>query len=424
MVEHAGKLRTIQFHRGQAITADSEAPENNLVQVFLDRECFTLENYLQVSANFSEGQSLGESMVQFGLITKAELAEGRKARVFRVFKSILGLAEGQYRFDAVQPGAISAGPSLDFPRDFFRAFLAVENRAWVLDQMDANLAFRVAPQAPIPQSVWEDEEMADLINVKELLTDQLDFKALVLASSAETFRLLKFLRMAEMLGYVKLVPTVAEDAPFVEAAVEGPVMVRENLPPSPPATELPSTKSNSRRWGWVIAGGLGMLMVAVFVWTSLQGGQENTNSEPPVKMEIAGNERSPETADVEIAEISKPQSSSVPEDRSPASIAMAKGEIDLAARLWHEASVEWAGQFTLGIFMVCDPANASKLWGQVPNEKKLFILPHRYQGQPCYWVCWGQYATRLEALTARSGLPHPVLASSPDAEVYPISNLR
>jgi len=420
VVDRDGTLRTVQFQRGQVVTADSQDPEDNLVQVFLDQECFTLENYLQAAANFNEDQSLGESMVQFGLITRSELVQGNQAKVFRVFKRTMQLPEGRYRFDATQPAAMTSGPSLDFPLDWFRAFLDVDDRQWVLDQMGAHLAFRIEPVAQLPDSVWQDPEMADLASLENLLDGPEDFKSLVLASSAEEFRLLKFLKMAEWLGYVRFGQGRDNhaDAVAVPEAREQSVVLPE--PEAMQEAVLPRVPS--RRWPWIVSGSVVLVVLAMLGWAWLGTADAEPDLERTEGSELQ--ERAQKGADFAPSESAEPEAEPELEFTTETSVAMARGEIDAAAEMWREASLAWTDQFTLGIYMVCDPGNAFKLWRKFPDDQRFFILPHQFQEQPCYWVCWGQYSSRLQALTARKDLPQGLLEVAPDAEVYPLTKLR
>ncbi len=98
-----------------------------------------------------------------------------------------------------------------------------------------------------------------------------------------------------------------------------------------------------------------------------------------------------------------------PDHESEARRLLAEGRYAEAAALWgrHAAS----GKYTFALFLVCDLTNIEKAIQSAKGDPRLFILARERGSSSCYWVCWGNYDSRIQALKARSELP-PGLADA------------
>jgi len=74
---------------------------------------------------------------------------------------------------------------------------------------------------------------------------------------------------------------------------------------------------------------------------------------------------------------------------------MAEGNYREAALGWAEKQKANGEQYTIALFMGCESASLNKAFAEAAGNNNLFILPKKFKGQACYWVCWGNYSSRM-----------------------------
>lgn len=59
------------------------------------------------------------------------------------------------------------------------------------------------------------------------------------------------------------------------------------------------------------------------------------------------------------------------------------------------------GRWTAQVLVACHPENVTRLLGKVDAGAPLYLLPVEVNGEACFRVCWGAYASRAEAARTR-----------------------
>lgn len=202
--EVLGYSKDLFFRDGVVIFANSQDPADKLPQVLMGQGRFTEEQFEAVEPNFNPEISVGRNLVDMGLITQQELIEGARAQVFHIFQGILSAREGQYE---VEEGDLPDGVvnlPLDFPADFLKTFLNLEDRAWISAQFGEDLGF-------VPHKVedrpihFEQVEVADYAqDLYDMIDGENDGNHLAFESDVEDFTLLKFLYALKAMDYIKV----------------------------------------------------------------------------------------------------------------------------------------------------------------------------------------------------------------------------
>ncbi len=108
-----------------------------------------------------------------------------------------------------------------------------------------------------------------------------------------------------------------------------------------------------------------------------------------------------------------------PDSEAEAQRLLAEGRYADAAALWRRRAA--AGKYTFALSLVCEPANIEKARQAAKGDARLFIIAREFGQSACYWVCWGSYDNRIQALKAKTELP-PGLAD-PQSEAKAIASL-
>lgn len=413
-IESANHVRWIGFSDGYLISASSEDPSENLIQVFLDRELFTLEQYIQASGNFQEGESLGKGLLAFGLVTLSELESGQKEQIFRIFKASVLQKEGRFR--CFEKAWVEMSPSHPVPIEeaVVRACLEFEDKPWIASNFADVYEFQMA-MVDSRFNDWEEAGWAtDLKNLLPHLRTGTSILDVIHASSLPEFNVLKWIFGFKTLGWVKWMPNVAglDSNPTSESGAKlSPEPVSNGTPY--PAKDI-ATNNSPNRFRLLILGAIGAGLLLVFLTLAWMGIVETpSNSKKMVENVGESEEQSDEFFD------QSDQGST-----NPTHQALIERNLPKAAALWSDQIIQEEHKFTLGIFMACDPENVLKLWRNQSQDEHLFALPFRFQGEQCYWVCWGKFFDRNAALAARLDMPAFLLELAPDAEPLPFEHFR
>lgn len=200
--EVQGYNKDLFLRDGLVIFANSEDPANKLPQVLMSQGRFTEEQFDAVEGNFRPEISVGRNLVEMGLITQQELIEGARAQVFHIFESVLQARDGRFE---VQEGPLPDGVvnlPLNFPADFLKAFLTLQDRAWVSSQFGEDLGF--VPHRVNDRPIHFDQvPVADFAqNIYEMIDGETDGNHLAFETDVEDFTLLKFLYALKAMGFI------------------------------------------------------------------------------------------------------------------------------------------------------------------------------------------------------------------------------
>ncbi len=202
--EVQGYSKDLFFRDGLVIFANSEDPANKLPQVLISQGRFTEEQFDAVEGNFRPEISVGRNLVEMGLITQQELVEGARAQVFHVFESVMQARDGRHE---VQEGPLPDGVvnlPLNFPADFLKAFLTLQDRAWVSSQFGEDLGF--VPHRVDDRPIHFDQvPVADFAQtIYDMIDGETDGNHLAFETDVEDFTLLKFLYALKAMGFISV----------------------------------------------------------------------------------------------------------------------------------------------------------------------------------------------------------------------------
>ncbi len=135
--ETRGYENALFFKDGVVHFASSNDPDHKLPQILIGQGCFTEDQYESVLPNFKEELSVGRNLVEMGLISQQELIQGAKEQVYKIFEGVVNSEDGRFSFtESDLPQGIVSLP-LAFPKDLFRAFLALEDKTWFAQHFDS-----------------------------------------------------------------------------------------------------------------------------------------------------------------------------------------------------------------------------------------------------------------------------------------------
>ena len=213
-----GYSKSLYFRDGVVLFANSEDPADKLPQVLIRQGRFTEEQYESVAPNFNEEVSVGRNLVDMGLITQQELVGGAKEQVYVVFSVCMQARSGMYAFEEGDlPDGVVDLP-LDFPRHFFRALLAMEDKSWISEQFGPSLEF-VCEKNDQQRIDFAQIEVADFAEqIYDLIDGERDFNHMAFEVDIDDFMLLKFLYSLKFLDLIKIhePPPQSDDDDFEE----------------------------------------------------------------------------------------------------------------------------------------------------------------------------------------------------------------
>jgi septal ring-binding cell division protein DamX len=101
------------------------------------------------------------------------------------------------------------------------------------------------------------------------------------------------------------------------------------------------------------------------------------------------------------------------------------GDAARAAGLFQDlVTEEDPGRFTMQLMIACQVDTLQSVRSSSGDLGSLYFVPFFFKGRDCFRVCWGIYASREEALAARSALPSSYAESGITPVVVSLSRLR
>lgn len=405
-VESSQAQRRLFFSKNDLLWVESQHPEENIVQVFLDQELFELDQYLRAAANFNEDLALEESLVASGLITLVQMQEGLREWAYRVLKGSLQQKEGRYRI--ISSVKVPGGSRLHLALSelLFRCYLEVDDKTWVMDQFSNSLNMVVARLKPLSPGLHQATWFEPFVNVADALKLPQTFKHLALNLPLGEFQLLRFILAGWRLGFLEVKPEAEESRSEIQADSS---LSSQQFPPEQMMGSPVARRRSVNKWLVSAACVLGLIMVLWFF-----GGRHNQKSEEqvsPQQQVHIENDR-----DSGLGAASQELPSQV--------VQLNLEDLNLALSQWQEQNLSASKRFSLGIYMVCDPNNALSLWQELIDDPNFFCLPYTFQDQACYWVLWGRFDSRRQALEARGSLPEVLKRVAPDADAIALDRIN
>ena len=68
----------------------------------------------------------------------------------------------------------------------------------------------------------------------------------------------------------------------------------------------------------------------------------------------------------------------------------------------------YGGEFTLQFINACDPSSVSDYARRFASDDRFYLLPSFENGEPCFRICWGHYAS-IEAARNTEDIPRSLL---------------
>ena len=202
--EVRGYEKALFWKEGVVLFASSNDPDDKLPQILIGQGCFTEDQYESVLPNFKDELSIGRNLVEMGLISQQELVQGAREQVYKIFEGVIKASDGRFSFseDNLPQGIVSL--PLSFPRDIFRAILALEDKTWLSEHFD-DLDFICEQKAENPIN-FQEVQVADYAEeVYGLIDGELDFNHLVFEAGIDEFALLKFLYALEIMDHITFI---------------------------------------------------------------------------------------------------------------------------------------------------------------------------------------------------------------------------
>jgi len=215
-VEIGGYPKSLFIRDGIVQFASSDSPEDKLTQVLINQGRFTEDQLAAVTDNFREDISVGRNLIEMGLITQQELAQGGKEQVYQIFESLMHAESGSRDFEEgpLPQGAVSL--PLKAPDAFYRAIMAFDDKAWISSQFGDDLDFvpsKVEDRALEAGRLEDGERIGEIY---ALIDGDADFNHLAFEVEVDDFQLLKVLYALMLMGHIRIEALKDDGAPVPE----------------------------------------------------------------------------------------------------------------------------------------------------------------------------------------------------------------
>ncbi len=245
--EWGEQRRSLFFRNGQVCFAALEHADGRLPKLLFRHEVLTLEQYESVQPNLRPDRSVGQNLIEMGIITPKELQAALRAEVYQVFLACMKAREGRFLLREGQlPKGIGKIP-LVFPRDLFRALLELEDKTWLSRRFGGSLDF--VPDVVVGKvfdfKVPGIPEYAGTIY--RLIDGKRDFRRLSFEVDVDDFVLLKFLYAMLFLGIIR---TLASDEAGEDTTRSDLGEVWSRLRDLVDEAELTKSEDNSGNMAW------------------------------------------------------------------------------------------------------------------------------------------------------------------------------
>ncbi|CAM2066212.1 hypothetical protein SCOR_12600 [Sulfidibacter corallicola] len=81
------------------------------------------------------------------------------------------------------------------------------------------------------------------------------------------------------------------------------------------------------------------------------------------------------------------------------------------------------GKYTLRLYLACQEETVENAMRLAAGNDDLYLLPRDFNGRACYYVCWGVYESRFDALAHRADLPEGIVQTMEEVDVFVVGDL-
>jgi septal ring-binding cell division protein DamX len=122
--------------------------------------------------------------------------------------------------------------------------------------------------------------------------------------------------------------------------------------------------------------------------------------------------------------LSSPAPARASDELATARTLLQRGDLPAASRAFaNQFARAPRGSHSIQLLVACAPETIAKALTNVGSEE-LYVLPVRYQKRDCYRLCWGLYANRAQAESARRGVPAYFRSEGAVPKVLSVPELR
>lgn len=214
-LERAPLQKAVYFRDGQILFAASNDPKDQLASILVEEGKLGPDQMQVAQARVSPGNPLAKVLTELGYISQRELAEAARIKVEKILTDLYGWKEGTYQFatKSLPKGAIDL--ELSTPRLMLNSIRRIEDRDWVLKQLDS-LETILRPGSALSsfiQDTQADEQAAEVLRLADGVKS---IKQIGAVSPLGEFEVCKILAAALIVGVLEkagsAVVTATEDA--------------------------------------------------------------------------------------------------------------------------------------------------------------------------------------------------------------------
>ena len=204
-------IKIIYFRDGDLVSASTNDSGDSIGEILLRGEKLTREHLKGAMNKRKEEESIADTLLALGFISKKELTWARRAQLVGVMRSVLSWTSGNYAIVSDYLPRRQEGTSFLFPQVLLEVFLTESERA----RFDA--AFPGGSAILTKTAGFDDRYAALGLNdeadeICELIDGTRSVSAIAAANTADSFNVLKLLYSLEVLG---LLERETEEAPVV-----------------------------------------------------------------------------------------------------------------------------------------------------------------------------------------------------------------
>ena len=457
-----GYEKTLFFEKGVIQWAKSNDPQDHLHGVLVKSGFLTQSQLDSVCKGLEPGQIEGKDLVDLGLITQQELHEGLRTLYYQIFSGCMVTGCGSYRFHSILPTIEIPRFPVAFPELFFKAILSMQDKPWLVSQFPPNLNFKWQKHS---QELSLDYGIlpAFFQDAVEGLSNVNDFRKLVFESGLDEFLLLKTLYGLQLLRFLRV------DAPETENANPTPgnpnptrrkparrrhvLFNGEPASSRAPAQRRPTGSTpNQRQLIWLA---IPLVLLAFFsilfmvTHTIARGSSptvippedpvthnedqpvsdQNLKDLPSVETKPQAIEQKPQEAQQMESQREAREISNLPSEEKPSTISHrepATKPLEKPSRPNRDFEPEnqTPALYTIGIYLICQEETIHKTRKSLQSFEEVFLVPKTFDKRDCYWVCWGQFPSRWQALKTIPGLPNEFRAYKKQMTPFLIKDLK
>jgi hypothetical protein len=444
-LENDSIIKIIYFKEGDLLSASTNDRGDSIGEILLRHEKVSREHLKQALAKRKDAESLGDSLLGLGFITRKELTWARRAQLVGAMRSIFEWDDAEFSVIRDYVPKREEGTSFEFPQVFLEVLLTSTNR----EAVDAALQqgeLVLAPTAdfaglyPALNLNEEADEVAELVDGSRTAAD------IASQARADRFNVYKLLVALRHLGLVTPlsppeIPVVVGEEHHMEEAPVVPSFDEAPLVPEPTAVnEYESVeeaivdepvKKSGRGVMLVLALAVVLLLVAAYILGAGKLLKKTPASEPAPAASPSPTAQEPtplpiieapvqEGSPIPTLTAAEPAASPSVEVAEP-SPAPAAGTDPVRSR-YDQMALEYArsiapGTYTVQFGIFCRTDSITRALRD--HAQSVWFVPVDFRGESCFRAYWGRYRSREEAAAAMDTLPGALREGATPAVVMP-----